>query len=82
MQIHIVEAIGLALLESAKEVEVEETLPLNVASYTQWHSAQVPFTTCHQLPFKVEPDELSFTALPGILISHDFCVGHVRIPQI
>ncbi|XP_042211678.1 nuclear pore membrane glycoprotein 210-like isoform X2 [Homarus americanus] len=65
-EIHIVEAIGLALLESVVEVEVEEKLPLHVASYTQWGDTKVPFTVCHQLPLKVEPLELTFIALPDV----------------
>ncbi|XP_069952997.1 nuclear pore membrane glycoprotein 210, partial [Cherax quadricarinatus] len=65
-QIHIVEAIGLTLLEGIVEVEVEERLPLHVASFTQWDNTMVPFTVCHQLPLKVEPVELKFIALPDV----------------
>nr|XP_045612932.1 nuclear pore membrane glycoprotein 210-like isoform X2 [Procambarus clarkii] len=65
-EIHIVEAIGLTLLESVVEVEIEEKLPLHVASFTQWDNIQVPFTVCHQLPLKVEPIELTFIALPDV----------------
>ncbi|XP_071543821.1 nuclear pore membrane glycoprotein 210 [Panulirus ornatus] len=65
-EIHIVEAVGLALLESVVEAEVETRLPLHVAAYTQWDGTQVPFTVCHKLPLKVEPKEQSFTALPDI----------------
>lgn len=64
-QIHIVEAVGLVLLESVVETEVETRLPLHVAAYTQRDGTQVPFTVCHKLPLKVEPEEQSFTALPG-----------------
>ncbi|XP_063610154.1 nuclear pore membrane glycoprotein 210-like [Penaeus indicus] len=65
-EIHIVEALGLSLLEGVVEVEVDTPLPLHVASFTQWDNTQVPFTVCHQLPFKVEPSEVSFAALPDV----------------
>ena len=55
----------LKFLEGVVEAEVETPLPLHLAAHTELDNAEVLFTNCHKLPFKVEPTEVIFSALSG-----------------
>lgn len=65
--IYILQALGLGLLDSVVEAEVDSVLPLPVAAFTTLENKpEVPFTLCHKLSFMVEPAEAIFSALPDI----------------
>lgn len=67
-QIHIVEAMGLSLLEREVEAEVDDPLSLHLASHTTAKDGRhLPFTVCHRLPFEVLSTGSSFVALPSKL---------------
>ncbi|XP_076028770.1 nucleoporin 210 isoform X2 [Oratosquilla oratoria] len=63
-EVHIIEALGIEILKGVVEVEVNKALYLPVALHTNLiDDTKHPFTSCHTLPFKVEPKENTFTTL-------------------